>query len=120
MVVTNIVSTGLPDAIQMSAHDVLCLSVLATAGLFVMWAVFWLVVLFRKESISEIVVKPEFFQIVTVMGVIAATVVLSLANRLDGNLTAAILSGIAGYVLGSVSHKAKEDKKTNGNTKSGP
>jgi tetrahydromethanopterin S-methyltransferase subunit C len=39
------------------------------------------------------------------MGVIAATVVLSLAGRLEGNLTAAILSGIVGYVLGQLSGK---------------
>ena len=37
------------------------------------------------------------------MGVIAATVVLSLAGRLEGNLTGAILSGIVGYVLGQIS-----------------
>ncbi len=41
------------------------------------------------------------------MGVIAATVVLSLADRIKGELTAAILSGIVGYVLGSVAHKAQ-------------
>lgn len=37
------------------------------------------------------------------MGVIAATVVLSLAGRLEGNTTGAILSGIVGYVLGQLS-----------------
>jgi hypothetical protein len=42
------------------------------------------------------------------MGVIAATVVLSLADRIKGELTAAILSGIVGYVLGSIAHKARE------------
>lgn len=39
------------------------------------------------------------------MGVIAATVVLSLAGRLDGNITGAILSGIVGYVFGQLSHQ---------------
>ena len=92
---------------------------MATSGLFLMWAVFWLAVWLRKESISDILTKPEFFLVVTVMGIIAATVVLSLANRIDGDLTAAILSGIVGYVLGSSSHKTREPQKPHGNEKLG-
>jgi len=65
-----------------------------------LWAAFWIVVALRKESVSEIITKPEFFQVITVMGVVAATVVLSLAGRIEGQLTAAILSGIAGYSWG--------------------
>jgi hypothetical protein len=72
-----------------------------------MWAIFWIAVWRRNESVTEILTKPEFFKVVTVMGVIAATVVLSLADRIKGELTAAILSGIVGYVLGSVAHKAQ-------------
>jgi len=104
------------QAVQMSEQYVWWLSVLATTGLFLMWAVFWIVVARRNESISGILMKPEFFQVVTVMGIVAATVVLSLAGRIEGHLTAAILSGIAGYVLGSVSHKRKEaEPSTDGN-----
>lgn len=112
-------TNNLPEAVQMSQQYVWWLSILATAGLFLMWAVFWIAVWLQKESITEILTKPEFFQVVTVMGVIAATVVLSLANRIDGNLTAAILSGIAGYVLGSVTHRPREAHKTHGNEKPG-
>jgi len=104
-------NTELP-AIQINEQYVWWLSILATAGLFLMWTIFWFVVWRRNESVTEIITKPEFFKVITVMGVIAATVVLSLANRIQGSLTAAILSGIAGYVLGSVTHKPKENRET--------
>jgi hypothetical protein len=99
----------LADALQITPRDVWLLSILATAGLSLMWTVFWIAVWRRNESITDILTKPEFFQVVTVMGVIAATVVLSLADKIKGELTAAILSGIAGYVLGSVAHKPRGD-----------
>ena len=84
------------------------LSVLATLGLVVMWWMFWRWVAKSDESIFEIIKSPTTFKIITVMGVIAATVVLSLAGQLEGNITGAILSGIVGYVLGQLSLKKEE------------
>jgi hypothetical protein len=101
-------------AVQLSPEYILWLSVLATAGLVVMWAVFWYAVVQAKESVHEVLLSAGFFRTVTVMGVIAATVVLSLAGRLEGNITGAILSGIVGYVLGAISARARgqpEQKK---------
>jgi len=72
------------------------LSILATVGLVVMWGIFWRAVVKSKESIIKIMVDPAFFRTVAVMGVVAATVVLSLAGRLEGNISGAILSGIVG------------------------
>jgi hypothetical protein len=66
-----------------------------------MWVVFWLVASKRNESIIAILLNPAFFKVIAVVGIIAATAVLALAGRLPSNLTAAILSGVAGYVLGS-------------------
>lgn len=83
------------------------LSVLATVGLVLMWAVFWYATIKTKESVHDVLLSPSFFRTVTVMGVIAATVVLSLAGRLEGNITGAILSGIVGYVLGQLSSPAR-------------
>jgi hypothetical protein len=115
METTNLIVTAATNnssqAVQMSAQYVWQLSLLASGGLIILWAIFWLVVWRRQESATEIVAKPEFFQIITVMGIVSATVVLSLAGRIDGNLTAAILSGIAGFVLGSVSQKPKDPPK---------
>jgi hypothetical protein len=99
------------NPVELSSVDVRWLAVLATSGLVAMWAIFWLAIRRTDESITEILLNPSFFKTVAVMGVIAATVVLSLAGRLEGNLTGAILSGIVGYVLGSVTGKAKESLK---------
>lgn len=105
---TNLLN-ALPDpGVRMSSADVLWLSVLATGGLVLMWGIFWVAVHRRQESVTTILLAPTFFRVVTVMGVVAATVVLSLAGRLEGNLTGAILSGIVGYVLGAVSGRPKD------------
>jgi hypothetical protein len=86
----------------MTPGHVVGLSVLATAGLVVCWIAFWRAVSKQNEKVMEILSNPAFFQVVTVMGVIAATVVLSLCDKLKGELTVSILSGIVGYVLGSL------------------
>lgn len=83
----------------LSPQQIVWLSILGTTGLVLMWAVFWWRA-GRSASIYGILQSPGFFRTVAVMGVIAATVVLSLAGRLEGNITGAILSGIVGYVLG--------------------
>ena len=81
------------------------LSVLATAGLAVMWLIFWVAVIKQKESVSDVLLSQSFFRVVAVMGVVAATTVLALAGRLESQLTAAILSGTIGYVLGNTSRR---------------
>jgi hypothetical protein len=89
---------------------ILWLSILATIGLVLAWGVFWIAVIRRSESIHDILASSGFFRTVAVMGVIAGTVVLSLAGRLPGNIAGAILSGIVGYVLGQMQNqKTKED-----------
>ena len=69
---------------------------------------FWFAVIRSKESVRGVLLSSGFFRTVAVMGVIAATVVLSLAGRLEGNATGAILSGIVGYVLGQLSGRRSE------------
>ena len=70
-----------------------------------MWIAFWFAVIKAKESILDVLFSLAFFRTITVIGVIAATTVLSLANRIEGNVTGAILSGIVGYVLGQLSSR---------------
>lgn len=92
---------------SLQSEYIVGLSVLATVGLIIMWAIFWNAAAKSNESVHDVLLSPSFFRTVTVMGVIAATVVLSLAGRLDGNITGAILSGIVGYVLGQISSPAR-------------
>ncbi len=97
-------------AVQLKPEYIVGLSVLATVGLVSMWGLFWHSVAKSQENVMDILRSPSFFKAITVMGVIAATVVLSLAGRLEGNITGAILSGIAGYVLGQLSGKNEKEK----------
>jgi hypothetical protein len=92
-------------------EEIFRLSIIATAALVLMWGIFWLAVALSKERIIDILTNPAFFRTVTVMGVIAATAVLSLAGKLDGNVTGAILSGIAGYVLGHLTGQKNESSE---------
>jgi len=70
------------------------LSILATLGLAFMWLVFWVAVVRSGGNVAQVLLSPAFFRTCTVMGIVAATVVLSLSGKLEGQITAAILSGI--------------------------
>src|SRR5262249_6070510 len=99
------------SAITLSALDEMILAVLATAGIVLMWWIFWSAVKKSNEKVSDILFNPAFFRTVAVIGVIAIVAVLSLSNRMSGNITGSILSGIVGYVLGQMSHeKGKKDE----------
>ncbi len=49
-----------------------------------------------------------------VMGVLAAAVVLGLAERLEGNIAGAILSGIVGCVLGHLASRGEKEMPARG------
>ena len=69
-------------AVQLVPEYIIGLSILATLGLAFMWGSFWFFVAKSKDSIMDVIKSPSFFKIITdVVGVIAATVILSLAGR---------------------------------------
>jgi RsiW-degrading membrane proteinase PrsW (M82 family) len=84
----------------LSPQEIVWLSVLATAGLVLMWGAFWYAVSRKQESVKDVLLSPAFFRTVSVMGVIAATVVLTLAGRLKGDIASTLLGSVVGYVLG--------------------
>jgi|ERR1700694_279134 len=96
----------------MEPAQIISLAYLAAAGIVIMWIAFWILVYLKKESIQEILLSPAFFKTVAVIGVVAATAVLSLAQRLEPNLTGAILSGTIGYVLGTVTSSREAGRGT--------
>jgi hypothetical protein len=98
-------------AIPLEPKYIVALSLFAVVGLLIMWRVFWNSVARSEEKIMDILLNPAFFKTVTVMCIIGATVVLSLACILDGNITGSILSGIVGYVLGQSSHQEPQNKE---------
>jgi hypothetical protein len=89
-------------------EEIFGLSIIATVAIASMWGIFWLAVIRSEERVIDILVNAAFFRTVTVIGVIAATAVLSLAGQLEGSVTGAILSGIAGYVLGHLAGQKKD------------
>src|SRR6267154_4595436 len=94
----------------LSPQYILYLGILATAGLVACWVSFWQAVTKRGgQEIRGVLASSGFFRTVAVMGVIAAATVLSLADRLPGQITGAILSGIVGYVLGQLHSRRNED-----------
>ncbi|HEY3936200.1 MAG TPA: hypothetical protein VGL97_02125 [Bryobacteraceae bacterium] len=99
--------------------SVVILSIVATAALVAMWGIFWWAAR-SNERVVNVLLNTAFFRVVTIMGIIAATAVLSLAGRLEGNVTGAILSGVAGYVLGHISSRAKESDTSEEPTKAKP
>lgn len=93
-------------ATVLPADQILVLCYVATGGIVVMWVAFWFVVYKQdKESVSAVLLKPAFFRVVAVVGVVAAAAVLTLAGRLESTVTGAILSGTIGFVLGHLSSK---------------
>lgn len=100
-----------------SQESIFGLSILAVVGLIVMWCVFWFVMLRTKEKVVDVLLNPAFFRTVTVMGVIAATSVLSLAGRMEADITGAVLSGIVGYVLGQIASPWQKKNKTKNKSK---
>lgn len=75
--------------------------IVAITGLFG-WTIFWLVL--RKEgNVRELFSEGSFLENLTVVGIVIATTSLGAIGVLSGQVCGAIISGIAGYVLGSKS-----------------
>jgi len=70
--------------------------------LVIVWGVFWLAVMRSKANPITVISNSGFLRIVTVGFTLSAVVILSLARILSGEIAGAIVSGIVGYVLGSV------------------
>ena len=96
-------SNSTSSVVTLSQLNIMILAILATISIVLMWWVFWNKIKTDTEKATDVLMNPSFFKTVAVIGVIAAVAVLSLAGRLEGNITGAILSGIVGYVLGQSS-----------------
>jgi hypothetical protein len=69
-------------------------------------------ILFKSNpDLFEVARASGTLHLVTVLAVVLSTTLLSLERVLTGEVTASILSGIVGYVLGSIGSKGREDKK---------
>lgn len=80
-------------------------------------AICWIMFKGRKltgESLSTIIAQTEVPKLTTIIMIIVAVTFLGLVNVVEGESVITILSGVAGYVLGSRHSSVKEAKKTSG------
>lgn len=97
---------------KLSSQEIIIISLLATIGIVSMWIVFFIIAYKQDEKLTDIIRMDAFFKAITVIGVIGSTSVLAIAERIEGELAAAILSGIVGYILGAGSKIEQIQKKT--------
>jgi hypothetical protein len=75
------------------------------------WTVFWISVVKRGVDPHAIVRDGGFLRVVTVGFTLSAVVILSIARVLSGELAGAIISGVGGYVLGSIRDSRNLDQQ---------
>ncbi len=98
---------------------ILAICVLAVFGLIMIFGIFFFAIIRSKADLTETILVPTFIKALTVAGVISATTVLALAQVLEGQVVAAILSGIVGYVLGTAERIITSGRcKSNGDSES--
>ena len=74
--------------VQLEPFHIMILAFLATFGIVGLWGIFWCAFLKSQDSgkIMDVLNASSFLKTVTVVGVIAAAAVLSLAGILEGNV----------------------------------
>lgn len=97
---------------RLNSQEIIVISILATLGIVSMWIVFFIIAYKQDEKLTKIIQMDAFFKAITVIGVIGSTSVLAIAERIEGELAAAILSGIVGYILGAGSKEVKPQKES--------
>jgi hypothetical protein len=81
--------------------------------LLIGWIWFFDVVKKNSEGVHVLLNGTAFIQNLTVIGVVIMTGVLAIAGILRGDLAATLLSGVVGYVLGSIRLPDKSAVRSN-------
>jgi hypothetical protein len=66
----------------------------------------------QAKSFGLLFERSNFLRLATAVLIIFATVLLAALNKLSSEAVAAILSGVAGYVLGGMDRSVKESSTT--------
>jgi small-conductance mechanosensitive channel len=91
---------GLMRPTFITGHEFVVLFGMTSGGVLICWLWYFYVVKANRENVHE-AISGAFIQNLTVILVVFAVGLLALAGVLSGELTATLLSGIVGYVLGS-------------------
>ncbi len=88
----------------LNEQNLLILGISIALVLLIGWAIFFLSVIKTKESIKDLI-SDTFLQNLTVILVVVGASFLALAKVIPGEVVGSILSGVVGYVLGSIKTK---------------
>ena len=91
------------EGLVMNGDQFLIFAGIIAATLLIGWIVFFLVVRHDPTGARHLITGTGFVQNLTVIVVVAVTAALAVIRVVTGDLAGAILSGLAGYVLGSAS-----------------
>ncbi len=91
------------DGLVMNGDQFLIFAGIIAATLLIGWIVFFVVVRHNPAGARDLITGTGFVQNLTVIVVVAVTAALAVIRVVTGDLAGAILSGVAGYVLGSSS-----------------
>src|SRR5450759_4312363 len=93
--------TSMP-AVSIDAEHFLWIVAITAVMLLSGWIWFWWVVMRKEQLPSQILFQTAFLQNLTVIGVVCASGLLALIGVIKGDVEATLLTGIVGYVLGSI------------------
>ncbi|MDP8313529.1 MAG: hypothetical protein RAP70_00440 [Candidatus Celaenobacter antarcticus] len=100
------------DKIIINGDQFIILIAIICFMLTVGWITFFIILSRNKEKIKDILSGSGFIQNLTVIGVVIIVGCLAIGGIFSGELCAAILSGISGYILGSSKSIIKKSSKS--------
>lgn len=69
------------------------------------WSVTFIVLKGKDEILKVLLAEGNLLRMIAVVFIVGSVATLALVGKLSGDVTTAIFSGIAGYVLGGISKK---------------
>lgn len=105
---TNVVIAAPPTSF--TAQEFTYLSLIVVIGFFLCWVTFWKYGGIQQQAHLGSL-GGNILQMLTVVVIVAATALLAICGVLQGDLAASLLSGIAGYVLGSIRDRKDDGQK---------
>ncbi len=97
------------DKSLITGSEFIYLIMIICGMLLVSWLWFFSVVRKNGESVRDLLTGSSFLQSLTVIGVVITTGILAIVGVLKGELASTLLSGIVGYVLGSIKTHEKSN-----------
>jgi hypothetical protein len=96
--------------INFTENTILYLALILASVLILGWSIFFIAAMRTKENVKSLI-DGTFLQNLTVILIVAAVSFLSLIRILPGEIVGSILSGIVGYVLGSIKVRTEMSKQ---------